>query len=648
MPPSPRSNSLRINDEQPTRVSSSRSFSFSTWNGLLIRCLLLAPVFIGVHCLAYWLRFEGNWDPSIRSTLLITLSWVVVIKLVVFAWFRIHRGWNRFVCFQDLLAICQAASISSIMLALGDYLLLPNASIPRSVFLMDWGITVVSIGGLRSMARVLAEHGQPSFLANPTRTSVFIVGANDSGEALLRTIRRNDHLKYRVVGFITDDQSTLGTRIAGVPVIGMLDQTCQLAKQRQVSEVLISAGELSGKQVRDLVDDGRQSNVTLKVLPSYEQLLRGNVDVKPRTVSIEDLLQRDPVQLNLRELHHWLDDQVLMVTGSAGSIGSEICRQLLQFSPKQVVLVDRSENGQFFLERELRSIAPDIDICVFIADINDVMRMDTIFQEVRPNIVFHAAAYKHVPLMEQNAGEAVKNIAMATRLLADLSHQYHVDSFVMISSDKAVNPTSVMGSCKRVAELYVQALAAHSNCRFITVRFGNVLDSAGSVVPIFRQQIAKGGPVTVTHPEMKRYFMTIPEASQLVIQAGAMGQGGQILVLDMGEPVRILELATDMIRLSGLSVGDDIEIEMAGIRPGEKLFEELHTDTEEHLPTSHPKILVANSQHQDLTHTLDAIDALASLANASNTAIISELQNIIPQYRHSTPAPSQVRRPLAA
>jgi FlaA1/EpsC-like NDP-sugar epimerase len=315
----------------------------------------------------------------------------------------------------------------------------------------------------------------------------------------------------------------------------------------------------------------------------------------------------------------------------------------LQFQPQRLVAVDRSENGQFFLERELQQLAPQLDLDVLMADIGDGARMEQILQRYRPEIIFHAAAYKHVPLMESNVGEAVKNISLATRRLADLAEKHHVASFVMISTDKAVNPTSVMGTCKRVAELYVQALSHHARCRFVTVRFGNVLDSAGSVVPVFREQIARGGPVTVTHPQMTRYFMTIPEASQLVIEAGTMGQGGEIFVLDMGEPIRIVDLATDMIHLSGLRAGVDIEIEYVGVRPGEKLFEELHVDGERHLKTRNPKIRVAESPPISLTQMMDSIRVLESVSGAADETVLAELVRIVPQYRGPTTA-EQVKR----
>ena len=344
------------------------------------------------------------------------MTWVVLVKSLVFGRFRIYQGWTRYVTFHDLMTLVKATTVSAILVPLADYLFHPGAATPRSVFLMDWGLTIVVIGGLRSLTRFLEETERPAFFT-AGKTPVFIVGTNDSGEALLRAIRRNAKSPYRVAGFISEDRAALQTHIGGVPVLGMLEDTCELANSLSVSEVLITAGELSGQQVRKLVEQGQQSGVSVKVLPSYEQLLRGTVDLRPRQVSIEDLLRREPVKLNLQELHRWIDGRSLLVTGSAGSIGSEICRQLLQFQPRCLVALDRSENGQFFLERELRQLAPDTDIRICLADINDSDRMAAVFRQHEPDIVFHAAAYKHVPLMESHAGEAVKNITLATRTI---------------------------------------------------------------------------------------------------------------------------------------------------------------------------------------------------------------------------------------
>ena len=595
------------------------------------------PLFALIYFGCYWLRFEGELSEPELSVFLSTFAWVACLKVAAFSYYRVYQGWGRYVTFHDLTLLLKAATASSFAILLVDFLVLPASATPRSVFLMDWGLTIVAIGGVRSLARLWEERELSPLFSGGT-TPVLIAGANDSGEALLRAIRRNPRLAYRVVGFIAEDANALGSQIAGVPVIGRLADTCELACKHNISDVFITAGELAGQQVRQLVDEARQTRINVKVLPSYEQLLSGSVDLRPREVSIEDLLRRDPVRLNLAELHRWIDDRVLLVTGSAGSIGSEICRQLVQFSPRSLVLVDRSENGQFFLERELKRLAPDLDIRVSIGDVTDAARMQTLFRTHRPDVVFHAAAYKHVPLMEAHPGEAVKNIVMATKLLADLSENSGVSSFVMISTDKAVNPTSVMGACKRVAEFYVQAIAAESRCQFVTVRFGNVLDSAGSVVPIFRQQIALGGPLTVTHRDMVRFFMTTPEASQLVIQAGAMGRGGEIFVLDMGEPVKIVDLARDMIRLSGLELGKDIDIQYTGLRPGEKMFEELNCDGESHRPTSHPKIRVADSRRASLTLLQDQIRQLQRSVDGPEPNLIQLLLRTVPQYAPPMPA----------
>ena len=606
----------------------------------------LFPLFLAIHYAAYWLRFEGRIGESEQSQIAATIGWVALAKLAVFAWFGAHQGWSRYLTFHDLFILVQAASVGALVVACGDYIFFPAYAAPRSVFLMDWGATIFLIGGMRAAGRLIEEHAIVPFLSS-NRVPVLIVGVNRSGESLLRAIRSNANLRFRVVGFITENRATLKSRIGGVPVIGVLDDTCRLAKKHGISQILITAGELSGQQVRRLVEDAHQTDVLVNVLPSYEQLISGHVDLRPREVSIEDLLQRDPVTLDTAGLHEWIDNQTLLVTGSAGSIGSEICRQLLQFSPQKLIVVDQSETGQFFLERELRTLASHLNIVVCIADTCDAMRMNQIFAQQNPDIVFHAAAYKHVPLMEENPGEGVKNITIASRLLADLSDQYCVKSFVMVSTDKAVNPTSVMGTCKRVAELYVQAFSQNSTCRFVTVRFGNVLDSAGSVVPIFRKQIAGGGPVCVTHPDMQRYFMTIPEASQLVIQAGALGRGGEIFVLDMGEPVHIVDLASDMIRLSGLTVGSDIEIEFTGMRPGEKLFEELHVASEKHIATAHAKIQAVASTPHSLTSIRSEVDTLSKLTNASTRDIIQMLQQIVPEFQRTPPAKRSSRSAAA-
>jgi len=605
----------------------------------------MLPVFVGIYVLAHILRYDGNLTPARLDVLVQTLAIAVGIKLAVFAHFRFYHGWQRYVTFDDLLTLGKAASISSIAMALADYLFLPRVSIPRSIFLMDWGATIIAVGGMRVAFR-LAHQWTGRLVDSGDRVSALIVGANDSGEALLRAIHRPNSLNYRIVGFVDDTQSP-GMRIGGVPVLGGLADVSSLTQSYRVQELLVSTDSISSKQLRALVAESRQQGFRVKIIPSYEQLLDQRVEIQPRSVAIEDLLRRAPVRLDMNNIHDWIDGRVVMVTGSAGSIGSEICRQLLQFRPQQIVLVDRSESGQFFLERELQALAPDQDLEVCMADLTDRARIETLMRRYRPEVIFHAAAYKHVPLMEINPGEAVKNTVQATRNLAELAERYGVGSFVMISTDKAVNPSSVMGACKRLAELYVQSLADGAKCKFVTVRFGNVLDSAGSVVPIFRSQIAAGGPVTVTHPDMTRYFMTIPEASQLVIQAGAMGTGGEIFVLDMGEAVRIVDLAADMIRLSGLRVDDDIEIEFTGLRPGEKLVEELFDHQEQHACTRHEKIMVAEGGRCGIERVQRAIAHLSGIVESPTPVVIQEIHDTLGTFHHDAASPTRRERQAA-
>lgn len=621
---------------------------------LAVSAAILMPLFAAVYYSAFLLRFAGEPDPHARYLYATTLLWLVIVKWCVFLWFRLHQGWTRFVGFDDLLVIIKAATCGALGVMLVDTMWLTEITIPRSVLLIDWGTTLLTVGALRASPRLFRYDAWHLF-APSSGTRCFIVGADYPGETLLRSTRNNPVLSYRVVGFIDDRPEMQGCRIGGVPVLGTCGDLPRLVDRYAIEEVLVMSGGVSGKQIRRLIESGPDNQFRVKVVPSFEQLLEGRVATHPRPVAIEDLLSRESVQLDSESIRGWVAGRTIMVTGSAGSIGSEICRQLLKLRPARLVLVDRAETGQFHLERELRQLrsqcgvwsaecgvetgkpktenriqrlaTPQID--VRLADLTDRGRLESLFDETRPEIIFHAAAYKHVPLMESHCGEAIKNIVLATRHLADLADEYSARALVMISTDKVVNPTSVMGSCKRLAEQYVQARSIDSDCRYVTVRFGNVLDSSGSVVPIFREQIARGGPVTVTHPDITRYFMLIPEAAQLVLQAGAMGQGGEIFVLDMGEPVRILDLAKDMIRLSGMRVGDDVEIQIVGLRPGEKLYEELYDASEQHERTAHPKIMVAASARRNLLSVTHDIGRLELMMDEPNEAVKNVLRDII-------------------
>ncbi|GAB6165215.1 nucleoside-diphosphate sugar epimerase/dehydratase [Thermostilla marina] len=606
------------------------------WRNLCGLAVLL-PILAVAYYISFWLRFEGQFGPRQWEHFWSTLPTSLAIEAGAFMLFRVHRAWNRYVNFYDLVALVQAATIGMFCMALFDRLFIPPHVVPRSVLLLNWGTTVVLVGGVRAALRVAKERNFLALFPGKGRPTALIVGVNGTGETLLRSIYRGTRTPYRVVGFIGRDARSIGDRIGGVPVLGVLTDTCRLAVRHGVEHILITKEALTGKEIRALVDEARRCNLEVSVLPSYAELLSGQVTLRPRPVSINDLLRREPVELNLDEIREWIDGRTLLVTGSAGSIGSEICRQLLRFSPERIVLVDRSETGQFFLEQELAPIAGNIRLEIVVADVLDRRRMQQVFRRFAPEIVFHAAAYKHVPLMESHPGEAVKNIVLATKTLADLAPQFGVRSFVMVSTDKAVNPTSVMGACKRMAEMYVQSLAqVERRCRFVTVRFGNVLDSAGSVVQVFRRQIDAGGPITITDPRMERFFMTIPEAAQLVIQAGVIGRSGEILVLDMGEPVRIIDLAEEMIRLSGLRVGQDIEIEVVGLRPGEKLYEELRADGETALPTRHPKIMIADSPRLDIALVRRWVEDLVDTAETLPESVVDRLRECVPGYGNKT------------
>ncbi|WP_164100406.1 polysaccharide biosynthesis protein [Candidatus Laterigemmans baculatus] len=596
--------------------------------------LWLVPTLVLSLVGAYLLRFDGVLLPEFQRQLLMTLPWVVGVKTATFLLGRITLSCHAFVSLSDGVRLLKATLAATAMIATItaiDTLLTPGSTIPRGVILIDSCLTALLVGGLLSLRRICRERREAP-RDKSDAVPVLIAGGTTSVELMLRSLRLANREGYRPTGLLTDRDRLLHREISGVPVVGGLDEAAEIALRTGTKMVLLGSGDLPGARVRAIMAACEAVGVAVRVLPDVAKIVSGQVDFRPREVAIEDLLGRETVAIDQSGLLQWIAGRRLLVTGSCGSIGSELVRQLLAFDPAHITLVDRSENGQFHLGLELRDAIARGQAEIAIADVTDKARMESLMQAARPELVFHAAAYKHVPLMEQHPGEGVKNIVGATRLLADLADQYGVQTFVMISTDKAVNPTSVMGCCKRVAELYVQSLAERSRCRFVTVRFGNVLGSAGSVIPVFREQIARGGPLTVTDQRMTRFFMTIPEASQLVIQASALGQGGEIFVLDMGEPVRIMDLAEDMIRLSGLRLGHDIEIQISGLRPGEKLYEELYAEDETHSETIHPKILMANSVRVSRQTVARQIASLLAVGGADPTTIRCELKRIVPSF----------------
>ncbi|MBM4103987.1 MAG: polysaccharide biosynthesis protein [Planctomycetes bacterium] len=502
----------------------------------------------------------------------------------------------------------------------------------EGVLMLDLFTTIMLLSGVRMVVRLYHEEFFSEHRGIVRR--FLIVGAGNAGEALLREMIRRRDSQYEVVGFVDDDPAKRDTEINGIPVLGTVDDLASICKKRSIDEIAVAIPSASRTQLRRVVQVCQGAKIRFSTVPSLMDIAAGKLQVSQmRDVDINDLLGREVVNLDMEQIHVFLKDNVILVTGAGGSIGSEMCRQVCAFEPRKLLLLEQAENPLFFIERELRESFPAVPLESIIADITDRVRMEQLFNCYRPQVVIHAAAHKHVPLMEQNPGEAIKNNIIGTRTVADTADAFGAECFVMISTDKAVNPTSIMGSSKRVAEMYIQDLNKTSKTHFVTVRFGNVLGSNGSVVPIFKQQIAAGGPVTVTHPEMRRYFMTIPEASQLVLQAAAMGQGGEIFVLDMGEPVKIVDLARELITLSGFRPGEDIEIEFTGLRPGEKLFEELSIEGENMVATRHPKIAVWENIPRDRETLRIGIERLLKVAHSQDRSqIIPILKELVPNF----------------
>jgi FlaA1/EpsC-like NDP-sugar epimerase len=610
--------------------------------------------------LAY--NFHQIWDRDewFRYFFLPLLPVVLVVKAVVFGVMGLHRGSWRYVSMRDVFQVSKAAFISfawlfaiyyglvnlqdtALLLGFEDVTFEPfgGRNFPDSVLILDFAGTIALVCGARFAVRLYHEEIQP--LQEGSTPKLLILGAGDAGENVVREILRLPVLQYRVVGFLDDNKTKWGTEIHGIEVLGGIDQTKEICAEHSVDEVLVAMPSATRKQVRRVVELCQGANLRFKTLPAIADLIAGRAQVQQiRDVDINDLLGRAPVELDTAGIAKFLDGRVVMVTGAGGSIGSEMCRQVARFAPARLLLVEQAEQNLFEIDRELRARFPDIDVVPYIADIGDAERIGWIFEQERPTAVFHAAAHKHVPMMEINPGEALKNNIRGTRTVADAASRNGCEKFVMISTDKAVNPTSIMGGSKRVAEMYIQALNERVDTQFVTVRFGNVLGSSGSVVPIFKEQIAKGGPVTVTDPEMVRFFMTIPEAAQLVLQSASMGHGGEIFVLDMGEPVRIVDLARDLITLSGFRPGEDIEIKFVGMRPGEKLYEELAIEGEDVSRTAHPKIGIWQKRSEDWKGLLEATARLLENAETLDREQVRQrLKQVVPEFHlEAPPAPA--------
>jgi FlaA1/EpsC-like NDP-sugar epimerase len=578
---------------------------------------------------SFMLRLDYALDRDMQLLFWKTLPLLLLLKLVVYYRFGLLRGWWRYVGMNDLLNISRAAAVSSVFLYAAIRYGMGIRNFPRSILPIDIVLSIMIVGGARFLVRAYTERERKCEWYKRT----LVVGAGYAGGAIVREMKHNPSLECFPIGFVDDEPGKIGMTIHGVKVLGNTDSLTSLISKYKIECVVIAIPSASGRFIQQIVDKCRECSVSFKVLPSLSEMLSRPTSLTAiRKLQVEDLLSRTQVKLDLEGIRKQVHGKVLLITGAGGSIGSELARQVSAFNPRCLVLFERSENDLFKISRELSDSHPELKFVPVVGDILDVTVLRETFALYRPNTIFHAAAYKHVPMMEKNCFQAVTNNIFGTYNVALVAKQFHVDEFVMISSDKAVKPSNIMGVTKRVAELIILGLQ-HNRTRFIAVRFGNVLGSNGSVLPIFEQQIANGGPVTVTHAEAKRYFMTTAEAVQLVLQASTMGKGGEIFVLNMGEPIKILDLARRMILLSGREPDKEIKIVFTGLRPGEKLNEELRLEAEGIKPTPHDKIWVLEGGTRDFLQVRNWLDELSRLVETRNVhGVISKLMEIVPEY----------------
>jgi FlaA1/EpsC-like NDP-sugar epimerase len=610
---------------------------------------------VAAWALAWYVRFDGDTGPVYYDRYLDwdVLALVLAIKLPVFFAFGFYNRWWRYVSTQDMWGAVRGVAAASVAAFLVVTLLdFHPASVPRGIWIVDVLLLLAFVAGVRLLARTLIERPSAGTLVARGK-EVIIVGAGDASQLILREMLKNPSLGYTPIGLVDDDPRKKNLRLHGIRVLGTTSELAHLLRDRRPDELLIAIPSASGEVRERIVEMARAENVPVNTLPGLPELIAGDFNLagQIRPVEVEDLLGREPVEVDIDAIAGYLTGEVVLVTGAGGSIGSELCRQIARVGPTRLVLVDNGEPGLFEIERELVDERGFRATAAVIADAGNERKLRQIFEKYRPAVVFHAAAYKHVPLMEANPLEAVRNNTLVTRIVADLAVEFEAKRFVLVSTDKAVNPKTVMGQSKALCEWLVESWGYRddTSTRFCGVRFGNVLGSSGSVIPIFRRQIARGGPVTVTHPEMTRYFMTIPEAVQLVIQAGAIGGRGQVYVLDMGEPVRIVDLADTMIRLSGKEPGRDIEVEFVGARPGEKLHEELWSKSETVTPSSHEKILLVTRPPIDAVWLEEELDALERLVEDGETLeLVGRLNTLLGAPRRAVEtaqAPRATRAP---
>lgn len=609
--------------------------SSEKWSGLYRVGILLEQTLTFALCisLAFLLRFEfappGTYSRYLWAAL---LTWAP-IKLVVFLFLKLDRGWWRYVSIHDILRLLFGNALASLFCCIA-ILLSGQHNFPRSIYIIDLLLCFFFTAAERALVRILFAAGQS--YQSKFNTRIFIYGAGIAGITLLREIRLNPKLKYNVCGFIDDNPRKKGLVIQGVKVLGCGAELPNLITHTPAAEVLVALPSATGPQMTDVLNQCHSAGLKCRTIPALGEMIEGTgLESQIRDVAVEDLLGRQPVRLEELQIRRSIEGQIVLVTGAAGSIGSELCRQIAKFRPEAIIGFEIAESPLFEIDRELRLSYPQIPFYPEIGSIQNRHRVDEVLEKYEPSIIFHAAAYKHVPLMEDHVFEAIENNVFGTYNVASSAAAHGVDSFVMISSDKAVRPTNMMGATKRVAELLLLGMK-NTHTKYVAVRFGNVLGSNGSVIPIFKKQIARGGPVTVTHPEMRRFFMTIPEACQLVLQASVVGEAGQICVLNMGEPVKIVDLARNLILLSGLRPGIDVDIQFTGTRPGEKLYEELSGLLEDTVETSHEQIRIYKGiglTDKDANHWLNLLEEACLQRDIGH--LLLTIKELVPDYNAS-------------
>ncbi len=599
----------------------------------VIDVILINIAFFAALLIRYDGRFSTIHTQYIEAYTTVTFFIILICtKLLTFAFFRLYNSLWKYASIEEGMRIIAAVIVGNLFFISSLYLL--QIHFPRSVYLLTPIFDIIFIGGVRFNYRMLRHlHTKTFKKKNPERKNVCIIGGGEAGAMVIREIRNHVNLNMSPTAIIDDDKKKHGQQINGIPIVGGRDTINETVTRYGIDIIIIAVPSAPPLEIRHLIELCNTTSCKIKILPGIYEIITGDVSFDQiRDVQIEDLLGRAPVVLDNDELEAFLSNKRICVTGGGGSIGAELCRQIARFHPEEIIILDSYENSAYDLENELKRTFPALHLSVVIASVRDKERMISVFTALKPHVVFHAAAHKHVPLMEHNPSEAIKNNVFGTINTIEAAVAVNTEKFVLISTDKAVNPTNVMGTTKRICEMAVQAYNGKSSTEFVAVRFGNVLGSNGSVIPLFKRQIETGGPITVTHPDIIRYFMTIPEAAQLVLQAGAMAQGGEVFILDMGEPVKIVDLARNLIKLSGLEPDIDIRIEFTGLRPGEKLYEELLLAEEGIEKTRIDKIFIGNQIAPDYQQFHAHLANLSTIVNADTETIIQTLQEIVPTY----------------